>query len=71
MIQFHVRFLQGGAVKRVVVRRGDPRLGEDFLPYRYFISDSRVGRQRTGCFMALEIYRRQHLNGLARTGVRK
>ena len=35
MIQFQVRFLQGVAVKRVVVRRGNPRLGEDFLPYRY------------------------------------
>jgi hypothetical protein len=32
VIQFQVRFLQGVVVKRVVVRRGNPRLGEDFFP---------------------------------------
>ena len=33
VIHFEVRFLGGVVVKRVVVIRGDPRLGEDFPPY--------------------------------------
>ena len=32
VIHLQVRFLQGVAVKKVVVREGNPRLGEDFFP---------------------------------------
>ena len=54
MIQVQVRFLEGVVVKRVVVMRGDPRLGEDFPPYWYVISSPRNGRRHTGCFMLLK-----------------
>ena len=60
---------RGGKEGSGEARGSSPGRGFPSIPI--FISDSRVGRQRTGCFMALEIYRRQHLNGLARTGVRK